>query len=89
MNKNNLGFTLVELLVAITIVFLLSALLFAGAISVRDSSRTRGCLSNIRQLFSALAMYASDNDSAYPSAADATMIQLPNRDEEGPWHSFT
>ena len=91
MKKLRTGFTLVELLIAITIILLLSALLFAATISVRDSSRTKVCLSNIRQLSVALAMYASDNDSTYPAAMDATMTQLPDHGEDGrgnSWHSF-
>lgn len=91
MKKLPRGVTLVELLAAIAIVFLLATLLFTGAISARDSSRTKACLSNVRQLSSALAMYVSDNDSAYPESVDGAFTEDKHRGWEGTgysWHDF-
>lgn len=59
------GFTLVELLVVIAIVAVLAAILFPVFAQVRASARKTACLSNVRQLGTALLMYAGDHDERY------------------------
>ncbi len=61
------GFTLIELLVVIAIIAILAAILFPVFAQVRASARKTACLSNTRQLGSALSMYAQDNDETYPT----------------------
>ncbi len=62
------GFTLVELLVVIAIVGVLAALLFPVYAAARGKARVTACLSNLRQLGQATAMYMSDYDDTYPHA---------------------
>jgi prepilin-type N-terminal cleavage/methylation domain-containing protein/prepilin-type processing-associated H-X9-DG protein len=55
------GFTLVELLVVITIIGVLIALLLPAVQSARESARRSSCLNNIRQLAVAALNYHSTN----------------------------
>jgi prepilin-type N-terminal cleavage/methylation domain-containing protein/prepilin-type processing-associated H-X9-DG protein len=56
------GFTLVELLVAIAIIGVLSALLAPALAKALESADQAGCASNLRQLAAALQLYLKDND---------------------------
>ncbi len=60
------GFSLVEVLVAITIVAIVAALLTTVLIAGKERSKVAVDLSNLRQLGLAGSMYASDRDDAYP-----------------------
>lgn len=61
----NRGFTLVELLVVIAIISILAAILFPVFGQAREMAKGISCLSNIRQLGMAVAMYAQDSDEVY------------------------
>lgn len=61
------GFTLVELLVVVTIVGLLAALLFPVFVKVREGGRRTACLSNERQLGLGIIQYTADNDGSFPN----------------------
>lgn len=67
----NKAFTLVELLIVIALMGTLMAMLFPVFAQVREKGRATTCLSNLRQLGLAMAMYAQDADELYPRATDA------------------
>lgn len=56
------GFTLVELMVVVGIIALLIALLLPALRKARSAANTAACLSNLRQLMQASAMYTADNN---------------------------
>lgn len=56
-----LSFTLIELLVVIAIVAILAALLLPSLARARDKAKTAFCAGNLRQLGTAMLMYADDN----------------------------
>jgi len=60
------AFTLVEMLIVISIIGLLAALLFPVFARVRESARATSCSSNLRQLGLAFAQYTQDYGNRYP-----------------------
>ena len=66
MNKNNHAFTLIELLIAVFIVFLLIGLTFPVLSMVREKSKQVVCMSNMGQMFKCFAQYVSENDGYLP-----------------------
>lgn len=61
------GFTLLELLVVITIIALLISILLPALQGAREAARSVACLSNLRSASLALMVYAEDYDGAMPS----------------------
>jgi prepilin-type N-terminal cleavage/methylation domain-containing protein/prepilin-type processing-associated H-X9-DG protein len=68
--SNRRGFTLIELLVVIAIIAILAAILFPVFAQARAKARQTSCLSNVKQLGTAIRMYVQDYDEMYPFAAN-------------------
>ena len=60
------GFTLIELLVVIAIIAILAAILFPVFAQAREKARQSSCLSNMKQLGTALMLYVDDNHERFP-----------------------
>jgi len=71
--KKKMAFSLIELLVVISVIALLLAVLLPALASARLQAREVICRSNLRQLLLANTGYAIDNDNYYvPAAPDIT-----------------
>jgi type II secretory pathway pseudopilin PulG len=72
------GFTLVELLVVLSILIVLTTLLLPSLKHARELSRRAICLGNIRDLTHAALLYAADNDGYLPDGASVNdKLQSP------------
>lgn len=68
------AFTLIELLAVIAIVSVLMTLIVVGLKSTRERANGVACMSNLRQIGVALALYAGDNNGKYPGPSWAAVI---------------
>jgi prepilin-type N-terminal cleavage/methylation domain-containing protein/prepilin-type processing-associated H-X9-DG protein len=66
------AFTLIELLVVIAIIAVLAAILFPVFAQAREKARAISCLSNGRQIGTALMLYVQDYDEKYPQEHPST-----------------
>ena len=71
MNRKRNAFTLIELLVVIAIIAILAAILFPVFAQAREQARKTSCLSNVKQMNTAIQMYIQDYDEAIPLTASS------------------
>src|ERR1051325_5953821 len=75
-NAQRQAFTLIELLVVIAIIAILAAILFPVFAQAREKARQTACLSNLKQIGLAFAMYVQDYDELLPDRRDLK-LSLP------------
>jgi prepilin-type N-terminal cleavage/methylation domain-containing protein/prepilin-type processing-associated H-X9-DG protein len=64
------GFSLIELLIVITVIAVLAAILFPTFAAAKRRSRAAACESNLRQIYAAFELYLQDWDECYPNTGD-------------------
>jgi len=65
------GFTLLELLTVCSIIGLLASLCMPQFLKAFDKARLTGCQTNLKNIATALQVYANDNEGQYPGALSA------------------
>ena len=90
--RRRFGFTLIELLVVIAIIAILAAILFPVFAQARDKARASACLSNTKQMGTAIQMYAQDYDETLPEYWDDPAGESHNKGARndnplGYWHN--
>jgi prepilin-type N-terminal cleavage/methylation domain-containing protein/prepilin-type processing-associated H-X9-DG protein len=81
------AFTLIELLVVIAIIAILAAILFPVFAQAKDSAKQIACLSNMKQLGTALILYMGDFDDTWCPGIMASDIG-PGFAPQQPWIGY-
>ena len=66
-------FTLIEFMVVISIIGILFSLLMPALSNAREKARRTVCLSNLKQIGTAIALYSNDNEGYAPFMVDPSL----------------
>jgi prepilin-type N-terminal cleavage/methylation domain-containing protein len=67
------GFTLIEIMIVISILSVLILLLLPNYVKAKSRSRLNACQNNIRTMATSVELYAHDNGQVYPTSLAALM----------------
>ncbi len=67
-NRRRKGFTLVEIMIVVLIIGILLAIAIPNFMKARETSRTKSCVSNLRQIDAAKEQWAMDNRASNGAA---------------------
>jgi prepilin-type N-terminal cleavage/methylation domain-containing protein len=68
------GFTLVEIMIVVLIIGILLAIAVPNFIKARETSRTKSCIANLKQIDAATEQWAMDNKASQGSGVALTAL---------------
>lgn len=80
-----LAFTLVELIVTISIIAVLAALMLPALNGAMSRARANNCVESLRQIATAMNLYAADNDNRFP----ASYVLTSNAADNNWWYRLS
>jgi prepilin-type N-terminal cleavage/methylation domain-containing protein len=78
------GFTLIEIMIVVLIIGILLAIAVPNFVKARESSRTKACVANLKQIQSAKEQWAMDTRSPGTVTPDASALFGANAYIAGP-----
>lgn len=81
MKNKRRGFTLIELLVVVAIIVILIAVLLPSLNNARNQAKAVKCMSNLKQLGTAIFMYAQENNGVMPIASQDRAVFNPTSND--------
>ena len=88
MSTRRKGFTLIELLVVIAIIAILAAILFPVFARAKAKAQETQCLSNVKQLATAILTYCSDYDQVPPLQFSGDASSTADADVSDVWETM-
>ena len=72
--KRSAGFTLIEIMIVVLIIAILLAIAIPNFLRARETSRSKSCQANMRQIETAKEQWAMDEKKSATDTPDATML---------------
>ena len=77
LKRSEKGFTLIEIMIVVLIIGILLAIAVPNFMKARQTSRAKGCIANMKQIFAAKEQWAMDTNAGQAGAPGWTDLKGP------------